>query len=601
MPSALQSHPLITASQLGHLCDARKRLVIAADAAAGAREFEVQDLAQIGAQAMGAWENWRPVFRGPLVAHQGPMGDHLVGDCSAVRRPGCYRAVLPPGGDPTAWSYPFVVSDGAFGRLPSLLLDFVHAQRCGAHEDELRGPCHLDDGVRSDTGEAIDAVGGWHDAGDLRKWMATTPLPVIAFLALHDRLGFVRNHWREKHFEDDALSEAAWGVRWVLKMQDPATGMFWEDVAGGGEARSEPGTAWWYDNHAGCIADNAGNRFTDNRRASGDERSVRVQYNPVVQYTAISLLLDAADHFRSLTPALARQSRDSALLCWRFMAGRTADAFHGWTSVLAWRLLAALRLHLMGLVREEEVTSLVSSVLSLQDPRGFWWMDTGCRDPYRGIISAAQPVIALCAFIESDFEHPLVDAARQALERMWSGYAEPLVATNPWGMMPYGLYPEQRTPGDTYHPFAAGLWYRLFMPAHAPQKVNHGLAAHWTSWAHGLGMMGRILGRRECAHAAFDQLGWLLGANPLGVCMVSGVGCRNPIPYSRFAGLMPGGVLLGPRGTEDDRMWVDLDGRLDWSAGEYWMAALANLLLALAELLPHPVLAVRKLGQPVPR
>ncbi|MCX7029542.1 MAG: glycoside hydrolase family 9 protein, partial [Spirochaetes bacterium] len=387
--------PLVAVTQLGFLCDARKRVVVDAAAFPGGAPdaFDVQDLALVDAEAFGEWENWKVVHRGRFTVHRGPMGDHLVGDLTALRRPGCYRIMLP---EAAGWSHPFVVSDGAFSRLPSLFLDFVHAQRCGAFEDGLRGPCHLDDGVRSDTGEAVDVSGGWHDAGDLRKWMTTTPLPVLGFFALGDRMGFARNHWREKHFEDDALSEAAWGVRWVLKMQDPATGLFWEDVGGGGEARAVPGTRWWVDNHSGCVADNAGNVFTDNRKASGDERSVRVQYNPIAQYVATALLADAADRFHPAAPALARQSRDSALLCWKTMRERTGDAFHRWTSVQSWRLLAALRLHSMGVVAEAEVTGLVSGLLGLQAERGFFWMDADRRDPYRGIINAAQPAIGLC-------------------------------------------------------------------------------------------------------------------------------------------------------------------------------------------------------------
>jgi hypothetical protein len=609
------ARPLVTASQLGYLCESRKRIVVplgsggaAADAGGTGTPagFEIQDLARIDAQALGAAESWRTVLRGDLAPHHGPFGDYLVGDCSALRRPGCYRAVVAPGrgAAPAAWSWPFIVADGVFSRLPGMCLDFVHAQRCGAYEDELRGPCHLDDGVRSDTGEQIDAAGGWHDAGDLRKWMATTSLPILGFLALRDRLAFSRNHWREKHFEDDGLSEAAWGVRWVLKMQDPASGMFWEDVGGGGDSRREPGMQWWYENHAGCYADNAGNFYSDNRRSSGDERSVRAQYNPVVQYTAIALLLDAGDRLRPYAPALATQSHDSALMCWKHMQGRRADPFHDWTSVIAWRLAAALRLHAMGMVAEDEVTELVTDLLALQSERGFWYMDRSRRDPYRGILNAAQPVIALCSFIDSDFEHPLVDRARESLERLWDGYVVRMTATNPWGMMPYGLYAEERTRGDVYHELEPGLWYRFFMPAHAPERINHGLSAHWTSWAHGLGMMARVLERREYAEAAFDQLAWLMGANPLGLSMVTGVGHRFAAPYSRFAGPVAGGFLVGPRGTAEDEMWADSDGRMEWSSGEYWMAPLANALMALAELLPPrppagPLIAAsRKLGAP---
>jgi hypothetical protein len=264
--------PQIHINQAGYLCAARKRAVVPASAVDGT-EFHVQDVRRIDAQSLGAFENWKPVLRGKLAAHNGPLGKFFVADFSGVRAPGVYRVVLPGVGakdDIAGWSFPFAVADGVYSRVPSLFLDYVHGQRCGDFENELRGPCHLDDGVRSDTGAAVDVVGGWHDAGDLRKWMCTTPLPILGFFAARQQLGFTRNNWCERPHEDDILAEASWGIRWVLKMQDPATGMFYEDVAGGGDSRREPGMVWWYENHAGCYADNAGNYFTDNRRGSGD-------------------------------------------------------------------------------------------------------------------------------------------------------------------------------------------------------------------------------------------------------------------------------------------------------------------------------------------
>jgi hypothetical protein len=590
-------------SQLGYLRSSRKRVALPADAAEGIPEFHVQDVGQIDNQALGAWESWKPVFRGKLVPHDGPMGTYLVGDFSAVDRPGVYRAVLPPrrpgSGSPdiAAWSFPFVVADGVYSRLPPLFLDYVHGQRCGDFENDLRGPCHLDDAARSDTGAQVDVVGGWHDAGDLRKWMATTPLPILGFFEMRTRRGFTRNHWHERPHEDDILAEAAWGLRWILKMQDPGTGMFYEDVGGGGDSRQEPGMAWWYENHAGCCADNAGNFFSDNRPGSGDERRVRVQYHPIAQYTAITILLDAVDHFHSHYPAFSALCREAALKAWAFMDGRRADDFHAWTSVISWRLLAALRLHSMGLAAESEVASLVSDLLELQSPaHGFWYMDRSRGEPYRGIVHSAQPVIALAAFIESDYEHSLVGLVRDALERCRDGFVLPLLATNPFGMMPYGLFAKRRTPGDAYHDWKDGLAFRFFMPANAPEKVNHGLSAHWTSWAHGLALMATVLDDRTCRDAAFEQLAWLMGNNPANASMIEGVGCLGASPYSRFHGTLPGGFCLGPRGNADDSIYVDTVGRTVWSSGEYWMAPLANTLLALSELLPTRIPAAGKIG-----
>ena len=113
-------------------------------------------------------------------------------------------------------------------------------------------------------------------------------------------------------------------------------------------------------------------------------------------------------------------------------------------------------------------------------------------------------------------------------------------------MMPYGLFSSREPGGDAFHDWtrgpAAGQCYRFFMPTQKPGRIVHGLASHWTSWAHAFANLARVLERDECRQAGFDQLAWLMGNNPLGASAVTGVGCRNVVPYSRFQG-GPGRVL----------------------------------------------------------
>jgi hypothetical protein len=49
----------------------------------------------------------------------------------------------------------------------------MRLQRCG--ENPITGErCHQQDGIDVVTGERVDLVGGWHDAGDRLKHMITT-------------------------------------------------------------------------------------------------------------------------------------------------------------------------------------------------------------------------------------------------------------------------------------------------------------------------------------------------------------------------------------------------------------------------------------------
>jgi len=581
----------IPVSHLGFPCEAPKRAVL--PAGSGTR-FVLQDMGIHTKETLGEFEDWQGVLDGVLVPVQGAFGDALVADFSAWTRPGLYRLVVP--GTQTR-SPTFPIHDGVLSSLPRLLLDYLHAQRCGPFENEWRGPCHLDDGVLSETGEPIDVVGGWHDAGDTRQWMAHTLNPILGLYELRDRLPWDAGlHWGKEPWPDDLVAEVAWGAEFGLKMQDPETGMVWEDVGGGGGARLAP-SRWWYENHAGCGGDNSENRFTDNVPGSGDERRVRQQYNPVVQYTVTTVLLRAATVVEATRPDLARRCREAARRTWDFVRGRATDEFHGWTAVRAWRVLAALALEEAGLAPGEEAATGLADLLDLLDPATrFFFNDAGRGQPFRGILHSAQPLLALIAFCERHPSHALEGRAREALESCFAEYVEPLREESPFGVVPYGLFRNPPQTRDRYRPWRDGLSYRFFLPDDSEVRISHGLSGHWTSWAHALAAGASLLGRPAWREAALDQIHWLVGANPYAVSLVTGVGFGHPVPHSSFIGAHPGGIMVGPRGTAEDNPFVDVEMRMDWASTEYWNLSLANLLQALAHLIPREVPVERKLG-----
>ena len=282
-------------SHLGYNCGDRKTVVVRG---ASGDVFEVRDMSAMHPAAMGERETYVSRFTGRLRTVETPIGVYSWGDFSGCSHPGIYQVVLPKTGER---SYQFAITDGAYGWLPSLFLGFVHNWRSGNFENSIRSATHLDDGAGSRDGRRIDAVGGWYDAGDLRKWMVHSNLPALAFMEAHDALPWRYADWeRVDPGWSPWLLEARWGLDFMLKMQDPRSGMFYEDVGGGGGARKRPGMTWWYENHSGCYADNAENRFTDNVAESGDERTVRVQYNPTAQFTSVALLARASRAYARL-------------------------------------------------------------------------------------------------------------------------------------------------------------------------------------------------------------------------------------------------------------------------------------------------------------
>jgi hypothetical protein len=580
-------------NHIGFLCEARKEVIIEN---CPYTTFEIQDMSRVVKEELGEFENWETVYKGQLTKKNYPMGTYLKGDFSDLAQPGLYRVVLP--GD-KGRSYHFLITDGTFQSLIRMFLDFVHNWRSGDFENEFRQATHLDDAKRSDTGENIDASGGWYDAGDLRKWMTMSTLPVIGFLNVHDRMGLSWNHFSAENVTDnDLITESIWGLQFILKMQDPETGMIFEEAGAGGDARKHHGMTWWYENHSGCLADNSQNHFTDNVKNSGDERIIRTSYNPIVQYTNLAILLHASSSIEAYIPDFSQKCKEAAVRIWNFVdKKKDNDPLHLWTSVRSWRLCAGIWLYLHRIIDDSMITQIVSELLeNWSRSFGFWYMDTNKKDPYRGILHSAQPIIGLAQYIQILQDHPKAILVREILEETWVKYINPMLLSNPYGMMPYGAYREKMTSLDKYHEFSNAMLFRYFMPDNSDQKINHGLGGHWTSWAHGLALCGKVLNNKDMTHAAWDQLYWLLGNNTLNACLVSGVGYNNPMPHSRFFGTHPGGFCVGPRGNKNDEAVIDLDARAEWSSTEYWLTPVSNTLMALSLLLPKTILKENKIG-----
>jgi hypothetical protein len=79
------------------------------------------------------------------------------------------------------------------------------------------------------------------------------------------------------------------------------------------------------------------------------------------------------------------------------------------------------------------------------------------------------------------------------------------------------------------------------------------------------------------------QIDWLMGNNPLGYCMITGLGETNPPGTDPKLGTGPlrGGIPNGitGRGAENLPMWG-----YSWDSREYWLPQNAYLLAALSLL-----------------
>jgi hypothetical protein len=188
--------------------------------------FAIEDLAS----SQSVYEGKPTMLKG---MRWGRFQDHVELDFSAVTKPGRYRLTM--GG---SQSLPFTIAANVYAELPDELLEFMRQQRCG-YNPFLDTLCHQHD-ARTAYGPAtngtyIDVRGGWHDAGDLLKYLLTSgnataqmllayQLEPSAFRDQFDALGRPGTNGLP-----DVLDEAQWGLEWLLKLH-PAPDQLYHQV-----------------------------------------------------------------------------------------------------------------------------------------------------------------------------------------------------------------------------------------------------------------------------------------------------------------------------------------------------------------------------------
>ncbi|MFL6274379.1 MAG: glycoside hydrolase family 9 protein [Blastocatellia bacterium] len=181
----------------------------------------------------------------PLAGRWGAFNHFVELDFSALSRPGRYFLQVGAAQSPT-----FSIAADLYAELPDQLLEFMRQQRCG-YNPWLDTVCHPFDGRTAfgplPAGTYLNASGGWHDAGDMLKYLLTasnaTAQMLLAYrLQQESRPG--KSKRRAPHFDDrfnergqagangipDILDEARWGLDWMLKLH-PASDQLYHQVA----------------------------------------------------------------------------------------------------------------------------------------------------------------------------------------------------------------------------------------------------------------------------------------------------------------------------------------------------------------------------------
>jgi hypothetical protein len=496
----------------------------------------------------------RGVFRGRMTYRAGDLGDYAVGDFSAVRGPGTYRVQAG-----ATRSGPFTIAQDIYAGPVRKCIAYFSRQRCGDSKTGYHSPCHLDDGRRTDNGQRHDATGGWHDACDLRKWVNATLYGMTGLSRVLDRTPPGEN-------ARQILEELRWGNQYFLKMQEPA-GYLMEYCGG-----------------------NDGNRFTDNRLETPDDRPVQTRVCELpAQFHFVTAQAAMVRYVQSGDPQYAAACEAAARKCFKWCTDGKRN--HTSTSLSA-AVLACVEMHrALGekawRVRAGEFARQLIELQHRDAPIAGLFLRSGQRrEPAREIMHGNLPLLALCSLLEQFGGSPDAGAWRDAL-RLHADYLAAMAGRSAFGTVPYGVY-FTADPGGGRR--VGAHFYRWFMPQQNENPSSPdwwvGINAHLASNGVGLLRASRLLNDRALAPLAQRQLDWIIGVNPFNSSTVTGVGSNQPRlfvtrEFEPPTPEIPGGVMNGLGGDDKDE-FVALPG--SYHTCEYWTPMVGYTMWLMDEL-----------------
>jgi endoglucanase len=193
-------------------------------------------------------ETQKVVFEGnavPIASGWGQFAHHADLDFTSLKKSGHYVVRIG-----SIQSPPFEIIAGPFIDLPDQLLEFMRQQRCG-YNPWLDAKCHQFDGKTAygplPPGSDLNCTGGWHDAGDLLKYLLTSSNATAQMLLAyklqnehaHSQPGPAKSIFADRfnargqpgaNGVPDILDEARWGLDWMLKLH-PAPDQLYHQVA----------------------------------------------------------------------------------------------------------------------------------------------------------------------------------------------------------------------------------------------------------------------------------------------------------------------------------------------------------------------------------
>ena len=462
------------------------------------------------------------------------------GDFSALTEEGTYY-IKTEAGD----SAPFTIASDVYTDVSRSVVQMLYLQRCGTDlDDEISGvfdhpKCHMQEAIIYGTDEKIDVSGGWHDAGDYGRYVVPGAKTIADLFAAYEDYAVTADDFgipESGNGVPDLLDEARWELEWMLKMQSPSGGVY-HKVTG----LSFPGFVMPEEETADLYVSPVSTAATGDFAAVMARASVLYQdFDPDFASKAADAAFQAWEYIKDVNDTTGF-TNPSDITTGEYPDSLTADE----------KYWAAAELYLAG---HEELEDTVKQLLDQsKQQHDLGWADIGIYADH-DLAKSETPVSEAAA------DAVLEKAASVASVAKEDQYFMTLGTVYPWGS----------------NMTVANHAEILLMASKTDASVSD-----------------------EYTELAFRHLDYLLGANPMGYCYVSGFGTKSPVnPHhrpSQAAGeAMPGMLAGGPDSSLEDphaqALLKDappakcyIDNAESYSTNEvaiYWNSPLIYLMMA---------------------
>ncbi|MCF7956568.1 MAG: glycoside hydrolase family 9 protein [Phycisphaerae bacterium] len=567
-------------NHLGYLANANKRVVV--DGSVGAALFDVVDA------------GGKVVFSGDLKSGDSAFGDNLFGDFTGFKASGSYR--IKAGPEYSMW---FPVGLEARLNYESYLRKYRNAyrrKRCGDTTLNWGGKaCHLDD-ARMEGGKRHGIVGGWHASSDVRKIMRILQPGLYGLIEMKR---IVSPAWDSGEYS--IVDEIKWGNKYIHQMQLDSGAVVQHYYLWCGAKDWSEGI----------------NRYTNNIIGDSDDRVLEestLLIDMVSQSRFIKNQSTIYRLYKDTDPEYAKKCLNAAERCYNYFVKTwpvvteyetTFNARPYMETVtdlmpLAYGIGANLYMYLAADKSEykDRAVELADKLMALQEKeyiagqtevKGFFYRDSK-KDKifdslmaHGGMDGAEGAVIVLADLCDGLAAHPKCPQWKESLRSYLEDYLLPLSKKNAFGIVPAYLSRSDQAGGQTGAKMqrnVGGLYYQYLCDNRGANKV---LARKAILLARG----ARILENPELRDAAWKQVDWILGSNPLNRSTVFGVGYNQPKLYKEWLAPRSDGMVVQGIGGGSKDMPYMRQGHWRWCEMELhntaWFAQAIFELLSSTE------------------